>query len=125
MRMREPARNAWPNGYIGTRTSGRRALRERRDVGPGVGLHREERGRRRRVERALAGAQPPALHVGLLAVGTHLGDRHLEVDVGRVVDRTHRSTLPVPSITVSAVSGAVTYATALPVGTGFQSYVGR
>ena len=35
--------------------------------------------------------------------------------------RSHRSTLPVPSITVSDVSGGVTYATALPFGTGFQS----
>ena len=35
------------------------------------------------VERPVARAQPTALHVGLLAVGPHLADGHLEIDVGR------------------------------------------
>src|SRR5262249_15130331 len=38
--------------------------------------------------------------------------------------RIERSMLPVPASTVSTVSGAVTYASALPRGTGFHRYLG-
>src|SRR5690242_8645439 len=39
-------------------------------------------------------------------------------------DRTHRSTLPVPASTVVVPRGSVTYASALPAGTGFHPYLG-
>ena len=60
------------------------AGRQRRGVGFEVGVPRAASCRRlRRIELAVARSQPAALHVALLAVGPQLGERDLEVGVGR------------------------------------------
>ena len=107
-RIREPARNAWATGKIGTRTSvylplGSGAASCSRCVGNGV-----ERGRRAAVELAVRGAQPAVLDVGLVAVGPDLAERDLEVGVlrGRLqveveARRARRSRCPWPAAPVT------------------------
>ena len=121
MRTRDPARNTWPNGYSGTRTSaslarGSGARRRAANVGTGS----ERRSTPSRVERAPAGAQPPALHVGLLAVGTHLADRHLEVDVALRSIRATGRRCPCRPSPCPGRAGRVSYASPSPLGTGCQ-----
>jgi hypothetical protein len=57
-------------------------LRGRGDVGLAEAQDGLERGALAGVELALVGAQPAALHEGLLSVGADLADRDLKVDVG-------------------------------------------
>ena len=56
---------------------------QRLRVGLLVRVPRAQLGRAGTVEGAVARPQPAALHVGLLAVGSHLGERHLDVGVRR------------------------------------------
>ena len=81
-RSRDPARKTWPNGNTSTRASTGSPGAQLADVRLVVGLVGAEGRGSRRVEGSLAGPQPALLDEHLLAVGPHLGDRHLEVGVG-------------------------------------------